>query len=51
MFINFIILSSLSVYLEGDFEIFFLDGDIFWGYFIIVSGNIYEGFFLVEIVG
>ena len=43
MFINSITLSSLSVYSEGDFEIFFLDGDIFWGHSIIVSGNIHEG--------
>ena len=43
MFINSITLSSLSVYSEGDFEIFFSDGDIFWGHSIIVSGNIHEG--------
>ncbi|PEL51048.1 DUF2262 domain-containing protein, partial [Bacillus toyonensis] len=51
MFINSITLSSLSVYSEGDFEIFFLDGDIFWGHSIIVSGNIHEGLSSAEIAG
>ena len=51
MFINSITLSSLSVYSEGDFEIFFSDGDIFWGHSIIVSGNIHEGLSSAEIAG
>ncbi|MBX0352877.1 DUF2262 domain-containing protein [Bacillus toyonensis] len=51
MFIDSITLSSLSVYSEGDFEIFFLDGDIFWGHSIIVSGNIHEGLSSAEIAG
>ncbi|MGH1328965.1 DUF2262 domain-containing protein [Bacillus pretiosus] len=51
MFIDSITLSSLSVYSEGDFEIFFLDGDIFGGHSIIVSGNIHEGLSSAEIAG
>ena len=51
MFINSITLSSLSVYSEGDFEMFFSDGDIFWGHSIIVSGNIHEGLSSAEIAG
>ncbi|MFO1442407.1 DUF2262 domain-containing protein [Bacillus sp. Bva_UNVM-123] len=40
MFVNFMELSSISVYPDGEFEIFFFDGDMFWGHSIIVDGNI-----------
>lgn len=40
MFIDFMKLDTISVYPDGDFEIFFFDGDMFWGHSIIVSGNI-----------
>lgn len=40
MFIEFMELESISVYSEGDFEIFFSDGDMFWGHCIIVDGNV-----------
>ncbi|WP_338754755.1 DUF2262 domain-containing protein [Bacillus sp. FJAT-52991] len=51
MFMDLITLNSIIVYPKGDFEIFFLDGDIFWGHSIIVSGNIHEGLTSAEIAG
>lgn len=51
MFIDFMKLDSISVYPEGDFEIFFFDGDMFWGHSIIVSGNINGNFTSAEIAG
>lgn len=39
MFIDSIELDSISVYPNGDFEIFFFDGDMFWGHSIVVNGN------------
>ncbi|MCX7747473.1 MAG: DUF2262 domain-containing protein [Clostridia bacterium] len=40
MFIDFMELDSINVFPEGEFEIFFFDGGMFWGHAIIVSGNI-----------
>lgn len=51
MFVDFMKLDSISVYPEGDFEIFFFDGDMFWGHYIIVNGNINEGFTSADIAG
>lgn len=51
MFIDFMKLDSISVYPEGDFEIFFFDGDMFWGHSIIVSGNINGDLTSAEIAG
>lgn len=51
MFINFMTLDSISVYPEGDFEIFFFDGDMFWGHCIIVDGNINGDFNSAQIAG
>ncbi|MBS4192440.1 DUF2262 domain-containing protein [Bacillus sp. FJAT-49705] len=51
MFMNFMELSSISVYPDGDFEMFFFDGDMFWGHSIIVNGNINGDFTSVEIAG
>lgn len=51
MFIDFMSLDSISVYPEGEFEIFFFDGDMFWGHSITVSGNISDGFTSAEIAG
>lgn len=39
MFMDFMKLSSISVYPEGEFELFFFDGDMFGGHSIIVDGN------------
>ncbi|MGY0371979.1 DUF2262 domain-containing protein [Clostridium sp. JNZ J1-5] len=51
MFIDFMRLDSISVYPEGNFEIFFFDGDMFWGHSIIVNGNISGCFTSAEIAG
>lgn len=40
MFIGFMELESISVYSDGDFTIYFADGDMFWGHCIMVDGNI-----------
>lgn len=40
MFIDFMELESVSVYSDGDFTIYFADGDMFWGHCIVVDGNI-----------
>lgn len=40
MFIDFMELKSVSVYPEGNFEIFFFDGNMFLGHSIIVNGKI-----------
>ncbi|CAM5491920.1 hypothetical protein BSAF29S_02503 [Bacillus safensis subsp. safensis] len=39
-FISRISLESLHVYPEGEFEVYYHDGDLFWGHVIIVKGNI-----------
>jgi hypothetical protein len=44
-------LSSISVYPDGDFDLFFDDGDMFWGHSIIVTGNINGEFSSAEIAG
>ncbi|MGE8205419.1 DUF2262 domain-containing protein [Heyndrickxia sp. NPDC080065] len=51
MFIDLMELSSISVYPEGGFEIFFSDGDMFWGHSIIVNGNINGELTSAEIAG
>lgn len=51
MFIDFMSLDSISVYPEGEFEMYFADGDMFWGHTIIVSGNINGVFTSAEIAG
>ncbi|QED46920.1 DUF2262 domain-containing protein [Cytobacillus dafuensis] len=51
MFMNFMELSSISVYPDGDFEMFFFDGDMFWGHSIIVNGNINGDLASAEIAG
>lgn len=51
MFVDFMTLDSISVYPEGDFEIFFFDGDMFWGHCIIVDGNINGDFNSAQIAG
>lgn len=51
MFVDFMELDSISVYPEGDFEIFFFDGDMFWGHSIIVSGDINGEFTSADIAG
>lgn len=38
------VISEVCVSLEGDFELFYNDDDMFYGHVIIVSGNIHEGF-------
>ncbi|ATH91875.1 membrane protein [Bacillus glycinifermentans] len=51
MFIELMELSSISVYPDGDFEVFFDDGDMFWGHSIIVSGHRNGTFESAEIAG
>ncbi len=51
MFIDLMELDSISVYPEGDFEVFFFDGDMFWGHSIIVTGNISGELSSAEIAG
>lgn len=51
MFVNFMKLDSISVSPDGDFEIYFFDGDMFWGHTIIVSGNVNGDFYSAEIAG
>ncbi|WP_353095647.1 DUF2262 domain-containing protein [Tissierella praeacuta] len=36
-------ISELCISIDGDFEIFYDDDDMFWGHVIIVSGNIKKG--------
>ncbi|WP_313800360.1 DUF2262 domain-containing protein [Cytobacillus sp.] len=51
MFMNLMELDSISVYPDGDFNLFFFDGDMFWGHSIIVSGNINGELTSAEIAG
>lgn len=45
MFMDLMSLDIIFVYLEGDFDFYFFDGDMFVGYSIIVEGNI-NGIFI-----
>ena len=40
LFINRMTIDSINVYPDGDFEMTFLDGDLFWGHTISVTGNV-----------
>ncbi|MDA1475176.1 DUF2262 domain-containing protein [Bacillus changyiensis] len=51
LFIELMEFSSISVYSDGDFEVFFDDGDMFWGHSIIVSGHRNGTFESAEIAG
>lgn len=51
MFIETIGLDTISVYPQGEFEIFFFDGDLFAGHCIIVSGNISGSLDSADIAG
>lgn len=51
MFMEFMKLSAICVYPEGDFEIYYSDGDMFWGHSIIVYGNINGEMESAEIAG
>lgn len=51
LFIKLLELDTISVYPDGNFEIFFFDGDLFAGHCIIVSGNINGSFESAEIAG
>ncbi|PEY37733.1 hypothetical protein CN354_11950 [Bacillus cereus] len=51
MFIDFMKLESVSVYPNGDFTIYFSDGDMFWGHCIVVDGNINGTFNSANIAG
>lgn len=51
MFISSMSVDSISVYPDGDFEMYFLDGDMFWGHSIVVYGNINGVFTSAEIAG
>lgn len=51
MFIDSMKLDSISVLPDGNFEVYFFDGDMFWGHSIIVSGNVNGDMFSAEIAG
>ena len=51
MFMELMKLSTICVYSEGDFEIYYSDGDMFWGHSIIVCGNINGKMDSAEIAG
>ncbi|NPC92952.1 DUF2262 domain-containing protein [Bacillus sp. WMMC1349] len=51
LFIELMEFNSISVYSDGDFEVFFDDGDMFWGHSIIVSGHRNGIFESAEIAG
>ena len=51
LFINRISLECINVKSNGNFEIYFADGDLFWGHVIIVEGNINSSFSSAEIAG
>ncbi|MCM3537751.1 DUF2262 domain-containing protein [Priestia endophytica] len=51
MFINSIKVTSISVDPDGDFTIYFSDGDMFGGHCIIVDGNVSGVFSGAEIAG
>jgi hypothetical protein len=51
IFISKLELSSISVSANGDFTIYFYDGDMFWGHVIIVEGNINGTFDSAYIAG
>lgn len=51
MFIEYMELDTIRVYSDGDFNIFFFDGDMFWGHSIVVSGNINGELTSAEIAG
>jgi hypothetical protein len=42
-FVGRMVLQSISVHPEGEFEFWHDDGDLFWGHSIQVSGNLQEG--------
>jgi len=46
-----LIISEVCVGIDGNFEIFFGDDDMFWGHVIIVSGNIATGIEDADIAG
>jgi len=33
-------IEAISLYPNGDFAMYFLDGDLFWGHSISVTGNV-----------
>ncbi|MDS0527663.1 DUF2262 domain-containing protein [Clostridium sp. SHJSY1] len=45
------LIEEISVYSEGEFEVFLSDGDLFAGHCIIVSGNINGSFESATIAG
>ncbi|MBA4537302.1 DUF2262 domain-containing protein [Bacillus aquiflavi] len=51
IFIESMKLSTICVYPEGDFEVYYSDGDMFYGHSIIVCGNINGEFEAAEIAG
>ena len=44
-------IESISVRADGEFDVFFEDGGLFWGHCIIVSGNIDTGVSSAEMAG
>lgn len=51
VFAKRMVLSEICISIEGDFEIYYDDDDMFWGHVIIVSGNIENGFDDATIAG
>ena len=44
-------LESLGVYADRECEIFFSDGDLFWGHTVLVSWSFLNGFYSANIAG
>lgn len=51
IFVSRLTLSSITVSENGDFTIYYDDGDLFWGHVIIVEGNINGTFETAQIAG
>lgn len=51
MFIRLMEFESMSVHQDGSFEMYFSDGDMFWGHCIIVEGNVNAEFDSAYIAG
>lgn len=51
MLMELIAFESISVYPDGDFQVYFMDGDLFWGHCIIVDGNLNGTFSSAQLAG
>lgn len=51
MFVKLMKFNTISAYPEGNFEMFFGDGEMFWGHSIVINGNINGEFKSADIAG